>query len=229
MELLFERERDAYLKYFNLTKKAFTIRRLKVLLVIIALYAVVLYMNNDKVWLYALFPVVALIGYKLPYYELLRIVDKQDFVKEQMFPTFLRYFISLIETQGNVYQTLKAVVPYTEEPLRTKLIELIKNLESDDVENYDAFIEFADFVGSSEAHMIMGMINEFNEEGIKKAELDELENTIKRLQENKINEIIEYKVNSVDRHSTPILVYALAYVMIFTFILIISFFRDIPI
>lgn len=228
MELLFEREIDVYLRYFDLTKKKFFFRRLKVLFLVLALYTVLVYVFKDNIWFYLAYPLVALIAYKLPYYELLKIVSRENIIKEQMFPTFLRYFISLVSTQGNVYRTLRAIVPYMEEPLRAELIELIKKLDSKDVEDYDAFIEFADFIGSSEAHMIMSIINQFNEEGINRDELNELEDTIKELQENKMNEAIEYKVNSLDKHANPILVYAITYTILFTITLFVAYFKDLP-
>lgn len=227
MEWLLEKHRDNYLRYFNISKKAFLKKRLMTTFIILLLYLVILIVSFNY-WLVVAIPLVAFFGYKLPYLELLNRKKHVDIIKEHMFPTFLRYFISLIGTHGNVYQTLKATIPYMQEPIRSELIKLVKKLEAKNVNNYEAFIEFGDFIGSAEAHMIMNMIHQFDEEGIKKSSLEELELTVKNLQENKINELIDLKVTAVDKHANPILVYAIAYIIIFTVTLFIAYFKELP-
>lgn len=219
IEVLFEHNRDMYLEYFRLSKKDLLKRRLKVMLVMFFLFGIVLYFYNNSVYMWLLLPVFLFIGYKVPYYELLRIKDKEDIIRELMFPTFLRYFISLIGTQGNVYQTIKASIPHVQEPIRTELIKLLKKLDDEEVANYQAFMDFADYVGSPEAYMIMGVINQFDEDGVSKNDLAQLELTVKNLQENKMNEALEMRVNAIEKHADPILVYGLAYVVVFTFTL----------
>lgn len=227
MELLLEKSRESYLEYFNIPKKAFLKKRILVTFIILILYGAIL-VSFSNMWLYVAIPFVALFGYKLPYLELMNRKNHEDLIKQHMFPTFLRYFIALIDTQGNVYQTIKATIPYMQEPLRSELIELVKKLDAKNVEDYDAFIEFGEFVGSSEAHMIMNMIHQFYDEGINKSDLEELERTVKNLQENKVNELIESKVMTIDKHANPILVYALTYIIVFTIVLFIAYFQDLP-
>src|SRR5690625_1208177 len=101
--------------------------------------------------------------------------------------------------------------------------------EQQNVNNRDAIIDFTEYIDSSEAHMIIGMIYEFNEEDINKEEVKQLENTIKELQENKTNELIEHMINSLDKHANPIMVYGLAYTFAFTIITLISYLSDLPI
>ena len=226
MEILFERNQAVYLEYFKLTKKQLFMRRLKLMIAMSFLFAVIFYLYNDLFWVWLLLPVFLFVGYKIPYYELMQKKSKEDIVRELMFPTFLRYFISLIGTKGNVYQTLKSIVPYMNDPFRTELIKLIKRLEDDRVENHQAYMAFADFVGSSDAYMIMGVINQFDEEGIKKKDLQELELLVKNLQENKVNEAIEMKVNALDKHADPILFYGLTYIIIFTLTVFITMFNN---
>lgn len=226
MEILFERNQAIYLEYFKLTKKQLFMRRLKLMIAMSFLFAVIFYSYNDLFWVWLLLPVFLFVGYKIPYYELMRNKSKEDIVRELMFPTFLRYFVSLIGTKGNVYQTLKSIVPYMDDPFRTELIKLIKRLEDDRVENHQAYMAFADFVGSSDAYMIMGVINQFDEEGIKKKDLQELELLVKNLQENKVNEAIEMKVNALDKHADPILFYGLTYIIIFTLTVFITMFNN---
>ncbi|GAA2776160.1 hypothetical protein GCM10010451_68710 [Streptomyces virens] len=135
----------------------------------------------------------------------------------------MRYFISLLSTQGNVYQTLKATIPYIHEPMKSKLEKLVEDLDRQNINNREAFLEFAESIGSSEAFMIMEMIFEFHEEGINKEDVQELENTINNLQQNKINELIEYKVNQMGKHANPILVYGLIFIFLFTGITMIAY------
>lgn len=216
MELLFEQNRNMYLEYFKLTNKDLFMRRLKVMIVMAFLFGVIIYSYNDSNLIWLLLPVLLFIGYKIPYYELMRIKSREDIIREMMFPTFLRYFVSLVGTQGNVYQTLRAIVPYIEDPIKSELIKLIKKLDDKDYENYQAYMDFANYIGSSEAYMLMGVINQFDEEGINKKELQEFELLVKNLQENKVNELIEKKAHSLEKHADPILVYGLTYIIIFT-------------
>lgn len=228
MEWLIEKHREGYLEHQNVSEQAFLKRRIITTIIITLLYMVVLF-SMFNIWLLLLTPVVIFFGYKLPYFELLKVKKREDLVKEHMFPTFLRYFISLINIHGNVYQTLKATVPYMKDPLKSELINLVEKMDDKNYENFHAFTEFADFVGSAESHMIMDMIHQFDEEGIKKSSLEELELTVKKLQENKISELIDLNVTTVDKHADPVLVYSLIYVISFTIILFVAYFREIPI
>lgn len=214
-EILTEKHKVAYLDYFKINKNSFYKRRILMVFALLFAYGVLYYTFENSLLLIGV-PVVMFLGYKIPYIELLMKMNQNELLKQFHFPTFLRYFIALIETQGNVYRTLKAVVPYINDPLKSDLKILIGKLESSNTNNRDAFMDFADSIDSSEARMIIGMIYEFNEEGISKEDIKELENTIDQLQENKINELIEYKVSRIERHADPLLVYALSYIFIFT-------------
>lgn len=174
MDLFSEKYRDNYLEYFKISKKEFFKKRIITTSALLILHFIIMAKFYNH-WLLIATPVVAYFGYKIPYYDLLKLKKHDDIIKEHMFPTFLRYFAVLIDTQGNVYQTIKATIPYMEEPLRSELVKLVKKLDSPDYKNHDAFMEFAEFVGSSESSMIMNVIYQFHEEGVKKAELHELE------------------------------------------------------
>lgn len=224
LEVLMEKNKKMFLEFFRIEPKKFFMKRLLVASLFLITFIVLIY-AFDEIKLLAVAPFVLLLGYKIPYMELISRKKRSDIIKQYMFPTFLRYFISLIDTQGNVYQTLKAVSKYIDDPIKTELDKLIKKLEENNVNNRDAFMEFAEYIGSSEAHMIMNMIFEFNESGINKNDLLELENTLVHLQENKTNELIEYKVNSLGKHANPVLVYSLSYIFAFTAIVFVSYFK----
>lgn len=224
IEMLTEKNKNMYFDYFRIEPKNFFVKRLLMASLFLFAFLVCLY-AFDQISLLALSPLVLILGYKVPYMELVSKKQKSDIIKQYMFPTFLRYFISLIDTQGNVYQTLKAVSRYIGEPIRSELEKFVAKLEEKNVNNRDAFMEFAEFIGSSEAHMIMNMIYEFNENGINKDDLLELENTVTHLQENKTNELIEYKVSSMGKHANPVLIYSLTYIFAFTAIVYVSYLK----
>lgn len=224
LEVLMEKNKKIYFDYFRIDTKKFFMKRLLVASLFLFAFVVLIY-AFDAINLLVIAPFALLLGYKVPYMELISKKKKSDIIKQYMFPTFLRYFISLIDTQGNVYQTLKATIDYIDEPIKTALEKLVKKLEENNVNNREAFMEFAEYIGSSEAHMIMNMIFEFNERGINKSDLLELENTITRLQENKTNELIEYKVNSISKHANPVLIYSLTYIFAFTAIVWVAYLK----
>ncbi|MFD2658477.1 type II secretion system F family protein [Gracilibacillus thailandensis] len=222
MEFLLERNRQLYYSHFHIDEKKFFNKRLMMALAFFLIYAVIIF-RTGNVWLIAGVPIVMFIGFKIPYLELVSKKNQHDIIIQYEFPTFLRYFISLLSTQGNVYQTLKATIPYIHEPMKSKLEKLVEDLDRQNINNREAFLEFAESIGSSEAFMIMEMIFEFHEEGINKEDVQELENTINNLQQNKINELIEYKVNQMGKHANPILVYGLIFIFLFTGITMIAY------
>lgn len=225
-EFILEKNRELYYSHFHIDEKKFFNKRLLMAILFFLVYAMIIF-QTQNIWLIAGIPVVMFIGFKIPYLELVSKKSQHDIVKQYEFPTFLRYFISLLNTQGNVYQTLKATIPYVHEPMKSEIEKLVGKLDQQNVNNRDAFIEFAESIGSSEAYMIMEMIFEFHEEGINKEDVQELENTINSLQENKVNELIEYKVNKMGKHATPIIVYGLIFVALFTGISLIAYLNQI--
>lgn len=225
-EILSERNRELYFSHFNINEKKFLKKRLLISLIFFLLYLAII-MNQNKLWLLAGIPIVMYLGYKLPYAELVKIKNRHDLIKQYEFPTFLRYFISLYYTQGNVYQTIKATIPYIHEPMKSDLKLLLEQLDEKNSDKRQAFIRFAEKIGSSEAYMIMEMIYEFYEEGTSMEDINELENTVKSLQENKVNELIEYKVSKMSKHADPILVYGLLFIFLFTGLTLVAYMKQI--
>lgn len=225
-ELLFETNRELYYSHFHINANKFFYKRLLASLVFFLVYVILILRVGNLWWLLGI-PIVMIVGFKLPYLELISKKNKEDIIKQYEFPSFLRYFISLLSTHGNVYQTLKATIPYVHEPVKTELKRLVEKLEENKINNRDAFMEFAESIGSSEAYMIMSMLYEFNEEGISKEDIKELENTVNNLQENKINELIEYKVNKMGKYADPVLVIGILYIILFTGITLASFLTSI--
>lgn len=215
-----------YFDYFKVDKKQFFIKRILLILLFTIVYTLV-YLQQQNILMLIGYPIAILAAYKLPYFQLISRKNKRDIINQYAFPTFLRYFVSLIETQGNVYKTLRAIVPYMHEPLKEKVQELVVKLEKDEESQRDAFMEFADYINSSDARMIIGIIYEFHQEGINKNDLKELESVVNELQNNKVNDLIEYKVNGMEKHATPIMIYALAYILGFAGIVMMVYFTSV--
>lgn len=203
MNLLLEKDLDVYLEYFNKKKKNYTILKWSLAVFVFLIYALgALFIK--KYWLLILAPLFSFIAFRYPYFQMVMQKKRSDLLKSYLFPEFLRYFLSLIHTSGNVYLTLQATIPYLKEPLRSEVQKLVEKIEQKN--DRKAYMEFADFIGNSEAQLIMGMIYEFTEIGIKQETLAELASYIDKLQENKINELIERKVRSMDIYSAPAII-----------------------
>lgn len=226
LDILTEKNMPIYEKYLHINRKSLMKKRVVLALLFLVLN-ILLYVYTENYLILLIVPLSLLFGYKVPYMELVRQKKQQDLIKQFMFPTFLRYFASLVDSKGNVYLTLKATIPYIAQPLREEVIILVKKLEEESTNNREAFMEFASYIDSPEAHMIMSMIYQFNEEGISKDDLRELENIINELQNNKTNQFIEYKVGTVEKHANPLLLYGLFYIMVFTGLVFMSYLNQI--
>lgn len=209
-----ETYREQYFVAFNINRKKFKGRRIKTAFALFIITIVIAKLFNPL--LFALAPLALYIGYKLPYYELCKFKKSQDLIKQFMFPTFVRHFLSLLDTQGNVYKTLEKTADYVKDPIKTELKNMVLKLKESKGNNRQIYMDFAYFVGSPEATMIMGMIYEFDKEGIQKSELKELENMLTILQENRAEEMLEYKVNKMNSFATPVMLYTVIYLFLFS-------------
>lgn len=227
LEIITEKNKALYFEHLNINEKKFFNKRVLLAILFFLAYFFLFVYNSNNLWLLLGIPFVMLLGFKIPYMELVSKKSRQDMIKQYIFPNFLMYFSGLLNSQGNVYQTLKATVDYIHEPrFKQELEKLIQKLDEKNTNNRDAFMDFAEFIGTSEAQLTMSIIYGFYEEGINKKELDELENIIQQLMENKTNELIEYKVAKMDKHANPILLYALIYIVIFTLLLQASYLKE---
>ncbi|HBT71428.1 MAG TPA: flagellar assembly protein FlaJ [Lysinibacillus sp.] len=203
-ELLKERLLDAHLEFFRKDKKKFLIHRILYAVVVTMLYAMVIMVIKMPIWLIGL-PVAFFIGWKFAYLKLLSTKNNIDVKNSFLFPQFLQSFIALLPSSGNVYQTLKTTLNYTPDPLDKELIKLIQKIEKGNDRN--AYLAFANYIGSSEAYMVMNMIYQFSEQGVEKESIQELERYIQNLQENKVDELIQHKMNASDKFGLfPILI-----------------------
>lgn len=185
-----------YLKYFGKERKKFSQVRYLYGFLFFLMAAMVVLLFQHYLSFVAL-PLVTFIGYKVPYIMLILSKRKSDLINSYLFPQFLQSFMALLSSSGNVYQTLVATIDYTSDPLQTELKKLVKKIERQN--NRDDYLTFAEYVGNSEAYMIMDMIYQFSEFGVRKDSLDELERYILSLQENKMDELIARKMMEMDK------------------------------
>ncbi|MFZ7947183.1 MULTISPECIES: hypothetical protein [Bacillaceae] len=194
-ELINESRLNEHLAYFKKEKKDFMKVRIIYGLLLTLIGAMVIYRMGNLLYFIAV-PFLFVLAFKYPYYNLVKNKKRIDNDNSYLFPDFLGSFIGLIPSSGNVYQTLVATMPYTKDPLRTGLEELIAKIEDDNRREH--YMDFADYIGTSEAYMVMDMIYQFSEFGIKKEPLKELERFVMDLEANKQNEVIAKKINDME-------------------------------
>lgn len=208
-----------YLNYFHMDFKKFMRERM--------MYGAVLFLlclmggfSMGNSMLYAAAPIGFLVGYKINYLMLYNRKSQADIVKSFIFPQFLRTFLTLLASQGNIHHTLIETEKHINEPIKSALADLIKKTESNN--DYAHYIEFSDFVGSTEAQMVMSMIHSFSEYGVRKEELDELERMIERINLNKMDELIRNKANAQEKYSGPTIFLAIGFVLFFAGIILVQ-------
>lgn len=112
------------------------------------------------------------------------------------FPQFAEYFIGMIGTRDNVYQTFQATVPYLREPLKTRVELFIVDIKEGN--DYEKYQQFAEYIGTSEAYTVMRMIYNISVNGLTKDNFYELKRTIKGIKENNIAQMVTTKTTELD-------------------------------
>lgn len=215
-ELFTESMRNTYLDAFQKDRKKFLTNR--ILLAI--LVAVVSYFVAFSFGLSLAISISSavgglLVGYKIPYMQILVQKSNEDVVKSFMFPQFLRFFIGLFTTKVNVYQTLIETSKYVDEPLYTALMDFIDDIGEEN--DYARYVEFANFIGTTDAQLVMSMIYNFSEKGAVPEELLELERTSKKILDNKFEEAVMYKAGKQEVYMNYIIFLSVGYLMTFVF------------
>lgn len=196
-DFLKETNLQAYLDYFNRERKAFTRVRFIMATLFALLYMMAIFLLQKNIFFLGM-PVVAFIGYKVPYLKLLQQKKQSDLINSYLFPEFLDSFLAcLASSSENIYQALLATVPYTKGSLKKELKKLIKGIQQKN--DRDDYLEFAEYMGTSEAYMVMDMIYQFSVFGVKKEALKELSEYIRHINENKVDELIQSKMEDMDK------------------------------
>ncbi|TES48807.1 flagellar assembly protein FlaJ [Halalkalibacterium halodurans] len=214
IKFILEKEKEDLFQVFKVNKAKFNGYRIvwACLFVLFALFSSYSFQNISLALIGV--PLLGYLGYKLPYVQLLMQKNRVDKIKSIIFPIFLRYFISLLETQGNVYQTLKATLKYVKHPLlHDELQKLVNAIEKKNDRN--SYLDFAHYIGTPEAVNVMSIIYDFSEHGVNKKDLKELETIIYQLHFNKTNELIKYKVNAMEKYANPVLITCVLFTLSF--------------
>ncbi|KYG92017.1 hypothetical protein A0U40_03500 [[Bacillus] sp. KCTC 13219] len=216
-ELFMERLRDAHLEFFQISKKHLLFKRILYSLIVSMLFFIGISIGQaSAVWFIGL-PIAFLIGWKMPYLQLLLEKSSIDLKNGFLFLPFSQSFMVLLPSTGNVYQALKATVPYSQAPLNKKLEELIQKIEQGN--NRQDYLDFAAYIGSPEAYMIMNMIYQFSEQGVRKEAILALQQYVQNIQENKVDQLIDSKMDTSFKISYLPMLLALFLVVAFALVL----------
>lgn len=219
MKFLFsEEKRESYLKYYGKKSSTFLFTRLLIVAMIL-IVGVFAYVMLKSPIILAFIPVIGFIGYKLPYYQLANSKQYDDMLKSFIFPQFLTYFLALINTQGNMYQTIREAGNHLDGEFKNRLMEFVDKVEIDN--DFNEYMAFADYVGTNEASMVMSMLYDFSEYGVVKEELEELERMIDKLNSNKTEQMVRVKSDQQEKYMNPPILIIIGFVMIFAVVIVV--------
>lgn len=213
-EILKETHLDAYLDYFGFTHKEFKKEKMKYALMLVAVGLIIAVIAKTIIMI-PVIAILAFLGYKFPYLNLMQMMSHNNLKREILFPQFLRTFMALLSSQGNPYQTLVKSTEYMKDPIKTDLEKLIILIEDDnDLKHY---VEFADKIGTSDAQMVMSMIYSFTKSGIVFEELEELERTIETMKTTKMKDLVTRKTNKQETYANYVVMLSIFFVMCYVF------------
>lgn len=169
-------------------KKAMKKRILQTLLIFVAMIFLGYTINNNYLMLIAM--PVSLVYYKFLYIQIKNNRKAQILLKRRMFPSFVKKLLILLRT-NNIYMSLKIMVDFTDEPYKTFLLELIKDINED--KSRKPYVDFANKLEFSEANQIMLMVYTFTNITKSDKHLISLDNLISKLNDNELEEAMETK------------------------------------
>ncbi|MFA6777410.1 MAG: hypothetical protein WCR80_03090 [Bacilli bacterium] len=147
-----------------------------------------LYLKNTYLLIFSI--AIGIAYYKYQYYSIKKRKSKFTALKRRMFPAFVKKVLILIRT-NNIYTSLIKMIPYTDDPIKLYLQELIEEIKND--KSITPFTNFANKMEFVEAYQIMAVLYTFSEHSMSKKHLMSLETMISNLYDNEIDEIIENK------------------------------------
>lgn len=176
----------------------------------------IFYYLYHRPFIILLLPVLLLVAWKLPYFFLLKQKNYDDLLKYYLFPNFLKLFISFFSVKETVLRTLQATTSFiNNESFKKELNLLISEIENRNSDSSMPFIKFANYIDTSEAHLVMSFLFEFDQQGIKKEELQMLELMVQDMHENMVNEICLIKENKMMKYANVPIFLALFFIFSF--------------
>lgn len=165
------------------------------------------------------------IGFKMSYIILIQEIKKRKQIRVEQFPVFLNYFSALVVVNNlNVVNTIGATINYLNEPMKSEVTKLHKSLMSGD--GRDAFLDFARFIGTADALMVIGVLSDFNDYGVDTLKLRELEATVNKLNDAIIDEKIIRQATSIESYANYSLLGVIFFVFVFVGILFVQIFSE---
>lgn len=229
-EIITESRRDEYFRKLYIDTELFKKQRIQYTLVgfIIGLsLGVAFYMALDSLIisvLMLLFTTVlgSYIGWKFMYMKLMSSNKAQESQMALMFPEFLQTFTALLyaSPSSGIVSVIESTIPYLRQPIRQQTVKLVNRMYQDgtNLNVRNAIMEFSAYIGTSEARRIMSLIYNMYVEGSNPKLLDELDEKVSALNENKVNEYVSFHGNALSNRSFWSIVLALMFILGFAFI-----------
>lgn len=202
-DLILETKLDTYKKALDINNQLFQKQRITYAMVFgllgILVTGILFFLFGTTYLVLGLFITTFLvfIGWKYMYFQLVNQHTRLRKVLGILFPDFLTTYISILSSQdeANVLSALNSAIPYIKEPLRGRLVVLVRKATDNPTNEgvWKAFNEFAKEVGDEEAEPIMGLIVDMYTSGVNKESLSDLEDRVKTLRQDKIKEYADEK------------------------------------
>lgn len=171
--------------------------------------------------------IMAYLGYKWKYKELMDLAKKQDRKVVMIFPEFLQVFIGMLEVNptGGVLNALRMSIPYVQNPVKSRVIRLVYAMTADgSTQNVrSALQQFGKYVGSVDAVRILDMVYTMYVDGVDKRTLDIASEKIEELNRNSVDAFVQKKKKALNMRSVPALIMGVIFVFVFVAILAVQY------
>lgn len=149
---------------------------------------------------------------KYVYIQLMNEIKQRKKVRREMFPDFLKYFNStLAPSNDNIRNALEMAQVYLDDPLYDEVGLMIKRIDNNEADL--AFRKFADYIGTGEAVMTMGMLGDFYKQGIDKSKLKDMEVLVSKMAEQTLLEKATRNAVKIESTANPSLLLTVGFVM----------------
>lgn len=200
IEFLLERRKTEYLQFMGMTKKElFRVRLVFVIMFLMIGMGLTMFVLKDLTQLqqYGIPLLAAFLGFKFPYFKLMKDKKAMEEKIAGLFPEFLQAFATAELTNKIMFQTLSASVPFTPQPIKARLIHLLEQIAQEG-DKREFYMEFARFINTPDAYIIMDQIYKFSVQGYNEETMEKLRNNILEIQKNTMEFIIKKKTETMD-------------------------------
>ena len=228
LDIILEKDTKKYLESVNGTYPTHLLQQIVFAIIFGSVGAGVLYLMGGMELTFQVLIggiIGGVMGFKIIYFRLRNEVKNRMNIRKAQFPEFLKYFNALVSVNNNnIVRTLESTSEYMQEPLKEKVDELVGRAYQN--EGREAFMEFARFIGTSEAIMIMGVLSDFNEHGVDAKKLKDMEETVSKMNEAMLNERIIREANAIEKYANTSLLASIGFVVMFVGTIFIQLISD---